>query len=115
MPAQLIPLTNAPNQQFQQQLRVNGQQITLGLDIRFNSSAGFWVMDISDQFGSAFVSSVPLLTGAWPAANILEPYDYLQIGSAYVVNQNGASTDFPNDSDIGQFALIWDDNPGFGA
>ena len=72
-----------------------------------------WMIDIADQYGNRLVSSVPLVTGAWPASNILAPYDYLGIGSAFVINQSGGAADIPNASDLGsQFILLWDSNPG---
>ena len=72
-----------------------------------------WMIDIADQYGNRLVSSVPLVTGAWPAANILAPYDYLGIGSAFIINQSGGAADIPNASNLGsQFILLWDSNPG---
>jgi hypothetical protein len=109
--SQILSLNNSPNQSLRAALSVNGQSLTLNLGLRYNTQAGFWVMDIADQTGNPLVSSVPLLTGAWPAANILAPYDYLGIGSAYVINQSGAASDWPDDTNLGSgFVLLWDDN-----
>jgi hypothetical protein len=75
----------------------------------------FWVMDIADRFNDPIVSSIPLLPGAWPGGNILASVDYLGIGSAMVVNQNGGVTDRPDPSDLGTgFCLLWDSNDSFG-
>jgi hypothetical protein len=114
MPAQIIPITNAPNQTLRAAVAINGQTATLNLTVKYNSYSGFWTMDVSDQAGTLLVASVPLVTGSWPAANILAPFDYLQIGSAYVINQNGAATDWPDDTDLGtDFLILWDDNLPF--
>lgn len=111
MAAQLLPITNAPNQAIRAALSVNGKALTLNLSVYFNSQAGYWVMDIADTSGKQLVASVPLLTGAFPAANILAPFDYLQIGSAFVINQSGAATDWPDANNLGSaFALLWGDN-----
>lgn len=92
-------------------LAVNGGILTLNLRFYYNRQAGFWAMDIADKSGNPIVSSVPLITGVWPGANILAPYDYMQIGSAYLINQNGAVTDWPDDTNLGTgFCMVWSDN-----
>jgi len=70
-------------------------------------------MSISNQAGTPIVSGVPLITGIYPAANILAPYQYLGIGSAYVLNSSGTtSPDYPNATDLGtDFVLIFDNTP----
>jgi hypothetical protein len=109
--AQILALNNSPNQSLRVALNVNGHSLTLNLRLRYNTQAGFWTMDIADQSNNPLASSVPLLTGAWPGANILAPYDYLGIGSAYVINQSGAASDWPDDSGLGRdFVVLWDDN-----
>src|SRR5579883_2697483 len=109
MSAQLVPVTAAPNQALTVSLAVNGSSITLNLGLAYNRISGCWMMSIADQSGNPLLSSIPLLTGDWPAANILGPYEYLEIGSAFVINQSGGPFDWPNDSTLGQsFFLIWD-------
>ncbi len=109
--AAIVPITNAPNQAIRVTLAINGKSLTLSLRLYYNVSLQCWLMDIADQFGSPIVSSVPLLTGVWPAANILVPYDHLKIGSAFVINQSGSQQDRPNDSNLGNdFLLLWDSN-----
>lgn len=89
---------------------VDGAALSLRLAVYFNEMAGFWLMDISSQAGVRILSSVPLLTGAFPAANILAPYGYLKLGSAFVVNASGASDDYPGIAGLGtDFVLLWDD------
>ena len=108
--AQIIPLTSAPNQTLTAVLNVNGRALTLQLRLCYNTQAGFWAMDISDQVGNPLVTSRPLLTGAWPAGNILEAFEYLRIGAAFIINQSGTG-DIPNDTNLGTaFLLLWDDN-----
>jgi hypothetical protein len=108
--SQIVPLTSAPNQSIRVTLNVNGASVTLNLRVYFNAAGGFWVMDIADQIGKALVSSVPLITGAWPAANILAPFDYLKIGSAFVINV-GSASEWPNTTNLGSgFRLLWDNN-----
>ena len=112
--ATLIPLTNAPNQSMTVSLPINGGSLTLKLNIRYNengANGNFWVMNVSDRYGNLMVASVPLVTGVWPAANVLAPFDYLRIGSAYVVNQSAGALDIPDDQTLGgQFVLLWGPN-----
>lgn len=86
MSLQQVPVTIAPNQNFVASLSVDGNTIYLNLVIRFNEMADYWVMDISDANNNLLVASIPLLTGQFPAANLLEQHQYLKIGSAYIVN-----------------------------
>lgn len=109
--AQTIVLSSAPNQTFSVGVNINGGTTTLRLAVYYNRITGFWVMDIASQAGVPLVTSVPLLTGVWPAANILMPYQYLNIGSAYIINISGTSLDYPNETTLGNgFYLIWDNN-----
>ncbi len=108
--AQVVSLNPSPNHTLRAALTVNGAALTLNLALRWNAQSGFWALDIADQAGNPLVSSVPLLTGIWPAANILAPYDYLKIGSAYIVNQSGADGE-PDETNLGaSYLLLWDDN-----
>ena len=111
MPSQILPLSTAPNQSLAVALSINGQSVNLKLKISFNQQAGFWIMDIADTHGTPLVSSIPLVTGAWPAGNLLAPYTYLNIGSAFLINQNGVASDWPDSSNLGSdFLLLWSDN-----
>lgn len=113
MSAQVIPLTSSPNQIFQVTLNVNGSILKLSLSISYNQFGQYWIMQVSDTSGNILLVDVPLLTGVWPAANILKQYQYMQIGSAYVLNVSNGTTalDYPGASDLGtDFILVWDDN-----
>jgi hypothetical protein len=86
MSLQVIPLSASPNQSFTVQLDVDGNPLTLHVTLRFNEMAYYWVMSISDANNNLLIDSVPVLTGDYPAANLLEQHRYLEIGSWYVVN-----------------------------
>ena len=92
-------------------LNVDGQQLSLYLFLRFNRIAGYWVMDIMDQNQVPILVSIPLLTGDYPAANILMPYGYLKTGSAYVMRVNATDDDWPGATGFtsGDFQLWWGD------
>jgi hypothetical protein len=111
MSLQLINTTNAPNQTLQVSLNVNNAILKLNITLRFNEMAQYWVLGILDQNNNMLVDSIPLLTGTWPAANILQQCQYLGIGSAYIINLGTAVADYPGVNDLGSnFLLIWGDN-----
>src|ERR1039457_6822506 len=81
----IVPLDNSPNQNFQVTVNVNGK------------------MTISDTLGNIVLDSIPLITGVWPAANLLRQFQYLGIGSVYILNASGPipGLDYPNNTDLG--------------
>lgn len=113
--SQFISLNSSPNQQLSVALSINGGTVTLQLAVRFNEMAGYWVMSIADPQGVPLISTIPLVTGTYPAANLLLPYQYMNIGSAYVINISGVtSPDYPNANNLGtDFQVLWDDNTDY--
>ena len=107
---QIVPLTNQPNQVFAVQLTINNQPITLNLALSYSEMAGYWQMAVSDVNNSLLLSSVPLITGVYPAANLLAQYQYLHIGSAYLLNTGNAALDYPGADTLTLFSLLWGDN-----
>jgi hypothetical protein len=109
--AVIVPLNTSPNQRLSVALPINGGTLALGLGLSWNRLGNYWAMDVFDSGWNLLLAGVPLLTGAWPAANILAPYSYLQIGSAYVINRSGIAGD-PDNTNLGtDFLLLWDSNP----
>lgn len=114
MPSQIVPLTTAPGQTLAVSLSIDNQIVALQLAVRFSEAAGYWVLTISDHLGNVLLDSIPLITGGYPAANILGQYAYLAIGSAYVINASGTPLDSPDSTNLGtDFLLLWDDTPSF--
>jgi hypothetical protein len=110
MSYQIIPLTPSPQQNFPAQLQVDGNAITLNLAIRWSAMAGYWVMSVSNSQGDLLLDSIPLVTGWYPAANLLAQAGYLAIGSAYILNQGDGDSDYPGIDDLGtDFVLLWGD------
>jgi hypothetical protein len=107
---QIVPLTSAPNQSFATTLQVDGAPLTLNLTIRWNEMAGYWVMSISDSADDLLLDGIPLITGWYPAGNLLAQYNYLHIGSAFIINVGNSNSDYPGQNDLGSaFILVWDD------
>ena len=110
---QIVPLSSNPNQSFLANLTVNGVSLKLNLSFQFNEIAQYWTMSVADVNNNTILASVPLLTGVWPAANILGQYQYLGIGSCYLLNitSGGTGSDYPNGQNLGtDFILLWGDN-----
>ena len=109
----VVPLTSDPNQSFRCTIPVNGQNMPFDFTFRYNSEAHYWIMSISDATsGSMYVSDLPLLTGVYPAANLLEQFEHLRIGAAVIVKTNPDNPeDAPNAYNLGiDFQLVWSDN-----
>lgn len=107
---QIVPLQTAPNQTFSVQLTVNGKPLTLNIELGYSEMAGYWQMALADVNGVPLVASVPLITGWYPAANLMGQYQYLKIGSAYLLNTGNATTDYPAADNLNLFSLLWSDN-----
>jgi hypothetical protein len=110
-PGNVIPLSTTANQTLTITPIVDGSPLTLELELNYNEMANYWVMSISNGQGNLLLTSIPLITGSYPAANILGQYGYLEIGSAYIINaSNTPLTDYPNNYSLGtDFVLIWGD------
>jgi hypothetical protein len=110
MSSQIIPLSNAQNQTFKVQLAINATQLTLNISVNYSAMAGYWLMTLSDVNGNLLISAIPLITGWYPAANLLSQYQYMRIGSAYLLNVGGLAMDYPDQTSLSQFSLLWGDN-----
>ena len=74
----IVPIQNIPNNRFSSKIPVDGQNLTLIFYVTYNELAKYWLMDISNADGTMLISGLPVV----PAQNILEQYQYMQIGSA---------------------------------
>jgi hypothetical protein len=107
-----IPVTSEPNQNFRCTIPIDGENKTFIFDVRYNSEAEYWTMRITDDLISLMlIDSIPLLAGVYPAANLLEQYAYLNIGSAYIIKINpDIEEENPNSETLGSgFKLYWSD------
>lgn len=111
MSIQRIPIDSSPNQSFQCTLNVDGANITLQFNVRYNETARYWQMTISDPATKEILlDSLPLVCGDFPSGNLLEQHAHLGTGSAYLLNVTNVAMDHPDDTNLGtDFALIWGD------
>lgn len=104
----IVPLTTSPNQTFTSTIPINGGKIKFNFFLKYNTEQKCWEMDLCDKNKNPLVASIPLVCGL----NILEQYDYLNIGSAYIVKTDpNITVDRPNEYNLGStFLLVWGDN-----
>lgn len=108
----IVPLTNDPDQTFLITLPVNGANLDLFFRVRYNTEANYWCLSVIDvSTKTMLIDSLPLVTGEYPAANLLGQYEYLGIGQAYIVKNGTPSTQNPDNTNLGtDFVLVWGDS-----
>lgn len=111
MPYKIIPLTPNANQSFSCTLPVDGKNITLAFTFTYNAPGGYWFMSVTDvKTNKKLLDAVPLVTGEFPAADLLGQYEYLGIGSAAIVPTSSLATGIPDDTTLGtEYVLVWGD------
>lgn len=111
MAYKIIPLTTNPNQSFSCTLPVDGKNLTLSFTFRYNHIMKYWFMSVSNHKTKVLIlDSIPLVTGEFPAANLLEQYEYLGIGSAAIIPTSSIANSFPDDINLGsEYVLVWGD------
>lgn len=94
-----IPLTATP-QSFS--ITLGGTQYNVTL--KWNVSAGVWVIDLADVDGNPVLCGVPLVTGV----DLLEPYGYLNFGGQLFALTDNAPDTPPSFTDLGDTShLYW--------
>jgi len=106
-----IPLTPSPDQTFKITIPVDGKNLKLKLRVRFNSAANYWVMSVYGASSNTLIlDSIPLLTGKYPAGDLLGQYRHLGLGSATIINTGNSMMDSPDSTNLGtDFILTWGD------
>jgi hypothetical protein len=101
-----IPLTPTP-----QKLAIKLAGITYQMTILWNFSSESWMISLGDADGVPIISSIPMVLGA----NLLEQFDYLQIGGsliAQVDSDTGIPPNFTNLGTEGRLMFGVDDGSG---
>ncbi|UUZ80630.1 hypothetical protein LJK88_38220 [Paenibacillus sp. P26] len=111
MANKIIPLIKSQNQSFTITLPVNGQNMTLTLGFTYNTQGEYWFMSVRDRTGALLLDAVPIVTGEYPATDILGQHDYMNIGTAIVLPDNNLQIGIPAFDDLGvNYYLAWTDN-----
>ena len=106
----VIPLDTTPNQEFHITLEVNGENVPFIMRLRFNTEGLFWKIDVADgRTGELKICGLPLVTGDYPAADLMRQFQYMGLGSAAVVPVTDKTAgNIPGIYDLGtDFVLIW--------
>jgi len=110
MADQVIKIVSSNNQTMNVSLSVDGNVLNLTLTFVFAEMSNYWVMSIYDSTNTLLVDSIPLVTGYYPANNLLFSYVYLKIGSCYLVNISNTGEDRPSQGTLStDWQLIWCD------
>ena len=114
MPWVVIPVTSDPdNTMAVINVDINGERMQFLFRFRFNVSMEYWFMDVSNAVdGTPYLSGIPLVTGEYPAADLLEQFHYKGIGRAVIVKMmDTPTTDIPKEKNLGvEFTLSWGDD-----
>jgi hypothetical protein len=114
----MIPIVQGFNQAMTCTLPVNGSNVTLTFQFTYNTPGGYWFVSITDVSNNLLLDAIPLICGS-PPYDIVAPYQYLQIGSAYVLPTSSGLPDIPDFDTLGSpqtqstaptFQLVWSDN-----
>lgn len=109
----VVPLDGRPNQTFETSVLVDGVVRRFRIRLFWDWLAGYWHITITDPVtGADHLTAIPLITGAYPVANLIEQYAYMGIGSLWVVPVGNQAEDWPGLETVGSgFILAWGDTP----
>lgn len=108
----IIPLTPIPNQKFRVKIPMTGRNVPLNIELRYNELSQYWTMNVSDIDGKYLIKQLPLIpVGVEQNINILEQYEYLDIGNAYILPAQIVTKQWPDSATLGvQWYLYWGDD-----
>lgn len=100
-----IPMQAAPNHSFSCSIPIDGGNTFLTFRLTYNDIAEYWIVDISKD-DEVLISSLPLI----PGENILEQFQYLGIGSAWIIPKNEKDSQWPQANDLAtDWQVVWGD------
>jgi len=101
----IVPMIGIPNHTYSCVIPLTGRNITLTFHMTFNEVAGFWFVDVSTK-DKMLLASYPLI----PAQDLLEQFQYMDIGHASILPKTAISDQFPNYETINsEWVLVWGD------
>lgn len=110
MAYKIVPLLPM-NQSFTCTLPIDAKNLTLAFTFIYNDVGNYWFMSVTDvRSNTMLLDAVPLVTGEYPAADMLGQYGYLGIGSALIVPTSALGIDIPHEMNLGtDYVLVWGD------
>jgi hypothetical protein len=94
-----IPVTPGTNQEFD----ISLAGVTYHLKFKWNSFSNAWTMDLMDSTQKLILPSIPLVTGC----DLLEQFDYLDVGGAFVVQSTNDPDVVPDFAGLGATGFLF--------
>ena len=101
----IVPMQAIPNHSFSCVIPLNNGNIELRFTMQYNEVAGFWFVDIGKD-NQTIISGYPLI----PAQDLLEQFQYMGIGHAYLIPRSELSKQFPDYETLStEWYVVWSD------
>lgn len=101
----IVPMQAIPNHSFSCVIPLNNSNIELRFTMQYNEVAKFWFVDISKD-SKPLIAGMPLI----PAQDLLEQYQYMGIGHAYLIPRSELSQQFPDYETLStEWYVVWSD------
>ena len=101
----IVPMQAIPNHSFSCVIPLNNGNIELRFTMQYNEVAGFWFVDIGKD-NQTILSGYPLI----PAQDLLEQFQYMGIGHAYLIPRSELSKQFPDYETLStEWYVVWSD------
>lgn len=94
-----IPLQSSTNQRF----AIDLAGVSYILDVRWNTKASCWNMDVLDASGNKIVCGLPFVTGA----DLLEQFPYLNVGGSMYVQSDNDTDLVPTFASLGDTGHLY--------
>ncbi len=102
----IVPMQAIPNHSFSSVIPLDEGNIKLRFTMQYNEVAKFWFVDISKD-SKPLIAGMPLI----PAQDLLEQYQYMGIGHAYLIPRSEITKQFPDITTINtEWYVVWSDN-----
>ena len=101
----IVPMQAIPNHSFSCVIPLNNGNIELRFTMQYNDVAGFWFVDIGKD-NQTIISGYPLI----PAQDLLEQFQYMGIGHAYLIPRSELTQQFPDIETLStEWYVVWSD------
>jgi hypothetical protein len=101
----IVPMQAIPNHSFSCVIPLNNGNIELRFTMQYNEVAGFWFVDIGKD-NQTIISGYPMI----PAQDLLEQFQYMGIGHAYLIPRSELSKQFPDYETLStEWYVVWSD------
>lgn len=104
----IVPMQAIPNHSFSCKIPLDAGNVDLRFTMQYNEIAGFWFIDIAKD-SQTILAGYPLI----PAQDILEQFQYMGIGHAFILPKSDVSSQFPDlETLTSEWYVVWSDDDG---